>query len=586
MIPANRKLHFRFAGIKLYDIRLFQRTANPGYTMQFSLRSATAVLLHAARISTGAACCALFLHSFPAAADKASAQSARIMWRFDTRDASFGQTAAGDIDGDGKLEFVFGCYRNDSSIYALNAEDGSLLWKFNAAGPGTDGCNDVAPLIVDADDDGEADVIVPASCNPTTFCFDGGTGAVKWTARTRGSDSPPAAADIDGDGRLEILHGEFGGYVICMNAEDGSIAWELAVDTRSWIQTAPTLLDADGDGALDFVVATWNRTAGDTNAVYAYRASDRSLLWRTPLADVVYHGTAVADLDRDGKPELVIGDYSGTITALNAEDGSIAWTYEHPDGYYAGAPASIADLNGDGRCEIVAVDWYKMLVLAHDGSLIWDYSIASGGTSFRGAVLSDVDGDNLPDAVFGTSNGNLIALKGTDGSTLADVDLAADYGDARFEIDHAPVIADFDGDGTLDAFIVGGHTEYPDFSGNFGRGYAVSLGRGAGPDWLMFQNNHRRNGNICPDGTSAISAAADAAPALIWLYPLPVRESLNISARGLSGAPVIAALGRVLEVRSATDDAITFDLTPYPAGVYFALCGLEGAVVVRSFVKR
>ena len=81
----------------------------------------------------------------------AVAQNPEILWSFDTRDASFGQTAAGDIDGDGRLELVFGCYRNDSSVYALNAEDGSLLWKNETHGPGTDGCNDTAPVIVDID---------------------------------------------------------------------------------------------------------------------------------------------------------------------------------------------------------------------------------------------------------------------------------------------------------------------------------------------------------------------------------------------------------------------------------------------------
>ena len=49
-------------------------------------------------------------------------------------------------------------------------------------------------------------------------------------------------------------NGEFGGYVLCLNGEDGSEVWELEVDTYSWIQTAPTLLDANGDGQLDFVI--------------------------------------------------------------------------------------------------------------------------------------------------------------------------------------------------------------------------------------------------------------------------------------------------------------------------------------------
>lgn len=88
-------------------------------------------------------------------------------------DSSFGQSAAGDIDNDGKLEVVFGCYRNDSSVYALNAEDGTLLWRQNTRNPFGGGCNDVAIALYDIDGDDSLEVIVPSSCNANTFCFRG-----------------------------------------------------------------------------------------------------------------------------------------------------------------------------------------------------------------------------------------------------------------------------------------------------------------------------------------------------------------------------------------------------------------------------
>ena len=66
-----------------------------------------------------------------AAVSKANAQFPQIKWWFDTDDSAFGQSASGDIDKDGKPEIVFGCYRNDSMVYALNAENGTLLWKYN-----------------------------------------------------------------------------------------------------------------------------------------------------------------------------------------------------------------------------------------------------------------------------------------------------------------------------------------------------------------------------------------------------------------------------------------------------------------------
>jgi len=58
------------------------------------------------------------------------AQFPQIKWHFDVNDMAFGNSAMADIDEDGLPEIVFSCYRNDSMVYALNAEDGSLLWSY------------------------------------------------------------------------------------------------------------------------------------------------------------------------------------------------------------------------------------------------------------------------------------------------------------------------------------------------------------------------------------------------------------------------------------------------------------------------
>ncbi len=452
----------------------------------------------------------------------AQAQQPQILWWFDTDDSSFGQTAMGDITGDGYLNLVFGCYRNDSMIYALNAVDGSLLWKFNAAGSG-EGCNDVAALIYDVDNDGIVDVVVPSSCNPKTFCFNGSTGGLKWTVNTRGSDSPPTVADLDGDGNLEILHGEFGGYVICINGNNGTIKWEILVDPDSWIQTAPTIVDLDGDGQLDFVVATWHFSGN--NKLYAYKGDDQSLLWSYDLADVVYHGTAVADLTKDDKPELILGDYSGTLYVLKGETGDTLWTFNA--GSYIGSPVSVGDLNDDGYCDLVFTSSYKVFALRHDGGILWQYNIPGYAQSFRGAALSDVDNDQLPDVIFGTSSGLVIGLKGSTGLPLWTVDLAAHYGNV-LEIDHAPVVGDFNSNGILDVFVVGGKTEYPNFQNNYGRGYAVEVGAGTGPAWPMFQYDIRRTGNICNLQNTDIGQSSQQTSLSIYPNPVKAGEFVHI----------------------------------------------------------
>lgn len=450
------------------------------------------------------------------------AQTPEIKWWYDTQDMAFGNSALADVDNDNLLEIVFSTYRNDERIIVLNAEDGSLLWDYN-----TGGCNDVAPVIYDVDMDGELEIILPSSCVPETFCFDAATGVVEWTVPTHGSDSPPTIADVDNDDKPEILHGEFNGWIICINGEDGSIEWQFNADPNSWIQTAPTVLDVDNDEQLDFVVANWS--FGENHKIFAFRGNDHSLIWESDLPeDVMYHGASHADIDGDGKPELAIGDYSGVLYVLNAEDGSLLWDFSFPSPTYIGSPTSIADLDNDELFEIVFFDWYKVGVVRNNGELLWDYSIPDYGSSFRGAAISDVDNDDVLDVVFGTSEGALIALSGINGNLIWNVDLQEHFGQDEFDIDHGPVISDFDNDGLLDAFIVGGHAEYPNTQNDYGRAYAVSLEDAGGPDWTMFRRNIIRSACVCDSATITEFLENEIIQSGI-VYPNPASTQVNIS---------------------------------------------------------
>ncbi|MCC7302837.1 MAG: VCBS repeat-containing protein [Bacteroidia bacterium] len=498
----------------------------------------------------------------------AFAQTPGIKWWYDTQDASFGQSAAGDIDGDGMLEIVFGCYRNDSCVYALNGNDGTLLWKYNTHPPNAEGCNDVAPVIFDVDGDGSLEVIVPSSCNPVTFCFNGPNGTVQWQCSTRGSDSPPTIADVDNDTKPEILHGEFGGYVKCINAENGTQAWELPVDLNSWIQTAPTLADLDNNGQIDFVVGTWNFNGLDS--IYAYRGDNQLLLWSYPVHDYMYHGTAVTDLDNDGKPELLIGSYNDTLYCINGENGTTAWKYKASGGYI-GSPATVADLDNDGICEVIFASSYQVTALTASGTLKWQYNNPGFEQSFRGVAISDITNDAYPDVIFGTDGGKVRALNGNNGSLIWTVDLAAHYGDPDFELDHAPLVADFDGDDTLDVFIVGGHAEYPNFQNDFGRAYLISAGKGNGPDWLMFQRDVYRQSSLCTYSSVGVQESAGSPP--LTVFPNPFSGSANI----VLASPVTHAElnvydlngQRVKHLAGISGQSIVLERSDLPAGMYF-----------------
>ena len=507
---------------------------------------------------------------------QARSQFPQIKWWFDTYDASFGQSAAGDIDNDGMLEITFGCYRHDSCVYALNAEDGSLLWKYNTHPFGAEGCNDVAPVIYDVDGDDSLEVIVPSSCNPKTFCFRGSNGAVQWQAPTAGSDSPPTVADIDGDGKPEILHGGFDGAVVCLNGENGSLAWKKTVWSNSWVQTAPTILDADGDGSLDFIVGTW-AFGNDTSKVYAFRASDQTLIWSVPVGDVIYHGTGVSDLDNDGQPELAMGAYDGLLYIFNAGDGSLAWDYQGD--YYIGAPATVADLDNDGSCEVIFCDAFGVSALTSSGGLKWYYPIPGYGTAFRGAAVAEINGDGIPDVIFGTSTGEVTVLSGDDGSEIWSLDLQAHYG-LPFEIDHAPVIADFDSDGTIDIFLVGGHAEYPAIENNYGRGYMISAGTGTGPSWTMFQHDIRRRSSTCGTPATSVSEIPPSAGGVAYIYPNPATSLVSIQTAEPSEIRISDMQGRTLVTIRSSGTITSADISGLRPGFY--LVQVSGSLYTSS----
>jgi PKD repeat protein len=179
----------------------------------------------------------------------------------------------------------------------------------------------------------------------------------------------------------------------------------------------------------------------------------------------MYHGGSFADIDEDGKPEIVIGCYDNHVYVFNGEDGSLSWEYIAP--YYIAAPTSIADLNNDNHYEIVFASYNMVGVLSYTGDL-------------------------LLDVVFGSDDGILRALKGNDGQIVWSYNLESHYGNT-FNIDHAPVIADFDNNGELDVFVVGGYGTSSPSTNNHGRAYVLSAGGGTGSGWKMFRFDVRHS---------------------------------------------------------------------------------------------
>ncbi|CAE7492818.1 DEX1, partial [Symbiodinium microadriaticum] len=85
-------------------------------------------------------------------------------------------------------------------------------------------------------------------------------------------------ADVRGGPDLEIIVGDLGGNLVCVNI-DGDVLWDARLSGR--IYQAPTVGDIDGDGTLDVVVAV---AAIDGYHIYAVRGDTGQILSGYPFA--------------------------------------------------------------------------------------------------------------------------------------------------------------------------------------------------------------------------------------------------------------------------------------------------------------
>ena len=320
-----------------------------------------------------------------------------------------------------------------------------IRWTFQ-----TNGSIATSPLAADVDGDGTLEVVLSevragpaADASRLGYVLDS-AGHAKYTVPLRYDASVAAIADLDGDGKPEIVFAEGShtdhpgalGYRVFRGA-GGAPAWAFTTPFigGEGFFASPAVADLDGDGKLDLVAGSMD------HSVYALRGSDGAVLWHSaPLEHYVRNSPPLADLDGDGRLDVTVQTEAGVVHTYDAATGAPKWSADLGD-IVAATPA-IGDLDGDGKPEIV----YSLVVeggvvaLHGDGTMLWTNT--AHDFSYRGPTLVDVNGDGLRDVVEGDSGDpSITAYRGTDGAILWDTDLDAPWASGPL------VSADIDGDG-------------------------------------------------------------------------------------------------------------------------------------------
>jgi hypothetical protein len=265
--------------------------------------------------------------------------------------------------------------------------------------------------------------------------------------------------------------------------------------------SSPTLADLNGDNKQEIVIG------GVDGMVYAVE-SDGNLLWEfntktalnaaAPLDgdSIIYSTPAVADLEGDGAPEVVVGlgfnptgasiDNNGGVIVINA-NGTLksGWPqltldFDPPtDTYTDGVFSSpvVGDLDGDGDLEVVAASFdMHVHIWHHTGEALTGWPRLMPDTIWSSPTLADLDRDGRLEIIIGSdapTGGYIHVLRGNG------ADMPGFPKGTNQTIFSSPAIADLNNDGWLDIVVGSGNN----FSG---RGMAVYAWDRAGnplPGW-------------------------------------------------------------------------------------------------------
>ncbi len=392
--------------------------------------------------------------------------------------------AVADVNGDGKLDLLVAnqcpvsgqCDGNGTSEATVGVLLGNGNGTFQAAVVyGSGGIFASSVAVADVNGDGVPDLLVTNLCDSFPSCsgdstvgvlLGNGNGTFQ-TAETYDSGgyggNSIAVGDVNGDGIPDlIVANECVGYGNCANGGEVSI---LLGNGNGTFQPAVTydlggladsvaVADVNGDGNLDLLVASFCATGGNcadgqTIGTVAVLLGNGDGTFEPPTN----YGTdgygnisvAVADVNGDGNPDLLVTNQCGTDTfpcpdngtvgvLLGKGNGTFQTVVTYGSGGYEAFSVTAADLDGSGNLDLIVANLCAsysncaigaprrgavgVLLGNGDGTFQTATAYESGGSIALSAAVADLKGDGRPDVAVVNETANKRDLDGSIGVLL------------------------------------------------------------------------------------------------------------------------------------------------------------------------
>ncbi len=282
--------------------------------------------------------------------------------------------AVGDLNNDGKPEVVVIGVGSETLSVLLGNGDGTFqpatVYLIPAGGywPG-------AVAVADMNNDGNADLLLGDGAFVTSIgvALGNGSGAFStyggwsWYYPNGLGSSSIVAADINNDGKTDVVVTTWyvgysdiqnGAVSIFLGNGDGTLQPAITYNlTRNAYAVA--VGDLDGDGKLDLAVAT--SCSGCEGLVNVLLGNGDGTFQQAVSYDsggLGAQSVAIADVDRDGKLDLVVAnrDSNSVGVLLGNGNGTFQPSISFGSGGYPTQYVTTADLNGDGRPDLVVAN--------------------------------------------------------------------------------------------------------------------------------------------------------------------------------------------------------------------------------------